>query len=49
MTIFGAFDSKTKLLEKSMEDWKTDMSAGEEILGKVNIRHEIFQGDRFLL
>ena len=24
-----------------MEDWKTDMSAGEEILGKVNIRRDI--------
>ena len=33
------------LLKGSMKDWKTVLTSGEEILGEVDIRRGIFQGD----
>ncbi len=45
MTMFGAAKNVTKLLQSSMERWKTELTAGGKTLCEVNIRRGIFQGD----
>ncbi len=46
MTMFGAAENVTKLLQSRIERWKTELTTGGKILCKVNIRRRIFQGDR---
>ncbi len=43
--MFGAAKNVTKLLQSSIERWKTELTAGGKILCEVNIRRGIFQGD----
>ena len=45
MVIFGVADNMYKVLLNSMEKSKSDLTAGGENLGTVNIRRGIFQGD----
>ena len=45
MVMFGVADNMYKVLVNSMEKWKTDLTAGGENLGTVNMHREIFQGD----
>ena len=41
----GAADAVKCLLGESMKTWRTNLTANDECLGKVNIRRGIFQGD----
>ena len=45
MTIFDVAENVTKLLQSSMERWKTEIWTGGKVLCKVNIKRGIFQGD----
>ena len=45
--MFGAAENIIALLEKSMNQWKTELVAGGQTLGNVNTRRGIFQGDSF--
>ena len=42
---FGISEKICKLLEKSMKPWCVELTCGKHVLGKVNIRRGIFQGD----
>ena len=33
------------VLEKSMTKWKVQLNAGDKVLGDVNVKRGIFQGD----
>ena len=43
--LFGVADNIKTLLFKSMEKWKTILTSNNEILGEVEIKRGIFQGD----
>ena len=43
--IIGVADNVVRLLENSMENWKTQLTASGADLGIVQIRRGIFQGD----
>ena len=45
LQLVGAADNIMDVLEKSMAKWKVQLSAGDEVLGDVNIKRGIFQGD----
>ena len=45
MMMFGVADNMQKLLESSMEKWKTELTSGGQKLGTVRIKRGIFQGD----
>ena len=42
---FGAAGNIIALLEKSMNNWETELTASGRTLGTVNIKRGIFQGD----
>ena len=42
---FGISEEICKLLEKSMKSWCVELTCGKNVLGNVNIRGGIFQGD----
>ena len=42
---FGISEEICNLLEKSMKSWCVELTCGENVLGQVNIRRGIFQGD----
>ena len=43
--MFGAATNIIALLKKSMVQWRTELMAGGQTLGIVNVRRGIFQGD----
>ena len=45
LRIIGAADNMVRLLENSMKNWKTQLTANGADLGTVRIRRGIFQGD----
>ena len=45
LDMIGAADVVKCLLGESMKTWRTNLTANDECLGKVNIRRGIFQGD----
>ena len=42
--MFGAAEKMLRLLEKSMDQWKTELTAGVKILCTVDTSRGIFQG-----
>ena len=45
LQLVGAADNIMNVLEKSMAKWKVQLNAENEVLGDVNIKRRIFQGD----
>ena len=45
LDMIGAADAVKCLLGESMKTWRTNLTANDKCLGKVNIRQGIFQGD----
>ena len=45
MSIYGIAENVIQLMKGSMEQWKTELTAGGKTLGEVNIKRGIFQGD----
>jgi len=45
VTLVGIADNIKRLLKNSMDNWKTELNAYGTMLGEVNIRRGIFQGD----
>ena len=45
MTIFGVEQNLIELIQNSMSQWKTTLSAGRAVLGGVHIKRGIFQRD----
>ena len=45
LEMFGAAGNIIALLEKSMNNWETELTASGRTLGTVNIKRGIFQGD----
>ena len=45
LQLIGAADNVTNALENSMIKWKLQLNAGEKVLGDVNIKRGILQGD----
>ena len=43
MTIFGVAQNLIELIQNSMSQWKTTLSAGRAVLGEVHIKRGIFQ------
>ena len=42
---FGVADNIMNVLEKSMTKWKVQLNAGNKVLGDINVKRVIFQGD----
>ena len=45
LRLFGIADNVVSLLDQSMKTWKTELTSGNEVLGEVEIKRGIFQGD----
>ena len=45
LRLFGAAENMVHCIEKSMGQWQMELSASGNILGTVNVRRGIFQGD----
>ena len=45
MRLYGVSDSVINFLKRSMSKWKVQLTSCGEVLGTVNIRRGIFQGD----
>ena len=45
LQLVGAADNIMDVLEKSMEKWKVQLNAGDEVLGDINIKRGLFLGD----
>lgn len=45
MEIFGVASNMKDLIERSMSDWKTELTSANQILGDVCTQRGIFQGD----
>jgi len=45
VTLAGIAENIKRLLKNCMDNWKTELNAYETMLGEVNIRQGIFQGD----
>ena len=45
MEIFNLAENSINLLKNSMKNWKVNLKCGEELLGNVDIKRGIFQGD----
>ena len=45
LQLVGAADNIVNVLEKSMTKWKVRLNAGDKVLGDVNVKRGIFQGD----
>ena len=45
LRLYGAADNLVSLLAKTMQHWKTTLTAAGTTLAEVNIRRGIFQGD----
>ena len=45
MRIFGIAENVTEFIKRSMAIWKTQLSSAGTVLGEVNIKRGIFQGD----
>ena len=45
LQILGINNTLTKFLEKTMKDWKVELTCANESLGEVKIKRGIFQGD----
>lgn len=45
LTMFGAPNNMIGFLASSMEKWKTVLTAANEVLGEIDIKRGIFQGD----
>ena len=45
LQLVGAADNIVNVLEKSMTKWKVQLNAGDKVLGDVNVKRGIFQGD----
>ena len=45
LQLFGIADNIRDLLVNSMKKWRTELTSCSEVLGEVNIRRGIFQGD----
>ena len=45
MEIFNLAENSINLLKNSMKNWRVNLKCGEELLGNVDIKRGIFQGD----
>ena len=45
LQLIGAADNIMNTLEKSMTKWKVKLNAGDKVLGDVDLKRGIFQGD----
>ena len=45
LQLFGIAQNVTNMLADSMKKWRTELTSCGEVLGEVNIRRGIFQGD----
>ena len=45
LNLFGVASNVEQLLKKSMEQWKTELTAYGNSLGSIAIKRGIFQGD----
>ena len=45
MEVFKVADNVREFIGKNMYKWETELQAGNERLGKVEIKRGIFQGD----
>ena len=45
LQLVGAADNIVNVLEKSMTKWKVHLNAGDKVLGDVNVKRGILQGD----
>ena len=45
MDMFGVAVNVRSFVNTSMKQWNTELTASNQRLGNVKIRHEIFQGD----
>ena len=45
MGMLGVAKNMIGLLQNSMKKWKTELTAAIELLGEMNIKRGIFQGD----
>ena len=45
LTMLGIDEKVTSFLKNSMKSWEVELKCGNELLGNVKIRREIFQGD----
>lgn len=45
LRLFGAAENMVQYIEKSMSQWQVELSAHGNILGTINVRRGIFQGD----
>ena len=43
--LFEVADNIRNVIEKSMKNWKVELTSGGETLGEVKINRGIFQGD----
>ena len=43
--LFEVADNIRNVIEKSMKNWKVELTSGGETLGEVKINRVIFQGD----
>ena len=47
--MFGVATNIRQVTSESMNLWNTELTAGTQNLGNVKRKHELFQGDSFLL
>ena len=45
LCLFRVAENMAQYIEKSMDQWQVELSASGNILGAINVRREIFQGD----
>lgn len=47
MNMFGTLDKGYRVIQNSMKQWNTELTAGNQVLGEVCIKRRIFQGITF--
>ena len=45
MNMFGTLDKGYRVIQNSMKQWNTELTAGNQVLGEVRVKRRIFQGD----
>ena len=45
MNMFGITENLTGVIQNSMKQWRTELMAGNQVVGEVCIKRGIFQGD----
>ena len=45
MNMFGIAENLTGVIQTSMKQWRTELMAGNQVVGEVCIKRGIFQGD----